>query len=175
MDKVNILGKFRHYLRELDIQLVLCHLDSFINAAYRLLQEVQVSILRTDYAFPVPLVNINGVDIVQILIGAKGVHISIDASARQHFKFGKLQSLPFGKRMNHLSLAFPHTFDRETDRALHPVEVIIDTCSGQHDHRGCHPEKGELGGQIVLKHSFDGLDGLFCILGVAEQVPVRSR
>ena len=36
-------------------------------------------------------------------------------------------------------------------------------------------EESELGGQIVLEHVLDGLDGLFRILYTAEQVAVSFR
>ena len=68
-----------------------------IDALYHVLQERQRTILLADDGLPVPLVDIQRVQIVQLLIGADGVHVGIDAVARLYLILGQRQTLPFGQ------------------------------------------------------------------------------
>ena len=62
--------------------------------------------------------------------------------------------------------------DREPDRALDAVQVVVDARPGQDRHRRRHAQERELGGEVVLEHVFHGLDGLFGLFDAAEQVAV---
>ena len=114
-------------------------------------------------------------EVVQLLVGTQGVHVGIDAAARGDAEFGELQALPFRERMDYLRLLLIETEHGEPDGTLHAVQVVVDTRSGENGHRRRHAQQGELGGKVVLEHVFDGLDGLFGLLGTAEEVPIAGR
>ena len=74
--------------------------------------------------------------------------------------------------MDYLGLALAHILDGEADRALDAVKVVIDARSGHDDHRRRDAQERELGGQIVLEHVLDGLDGFLGVFDAAEDVAV---
>ena len=106
--------------------------------------------------------------IVQVLVGAKGIHIGVDASAGLDSKLGELQSLPFGQRMHHFGLLFSHILDGEADGPFYPVQLVIQTGVGEDNHRCGNPQKCKLGREVVLKHILHALDGLFSVLDASE-------
>ena len=75
-----------------------------INPFHHLVQVFHASLLGFDNRLPVPLVDIQGMDVVELLVGAYGVHIGIDAVSRFDVVFSQREPLPFGQRMNHLGL-----------------------------------------------------------------------
>ena len=172
MDEENLVREGGHKLRELHIELVLRHLHRFIDAADGALQEVQVPVLGTDDLLPVPLVHIDGMEVVQVLVGTQGVHVGIDAAARGDAELGQFQPLPLREGMDHFRRPLVQAPDGEADGPLHTVQVIVDTRSGQDRHGSGHAQQCELGGQVVLEHVLDGLDGFFRLLGAAKQVAV---
>lgn len=78
--------------------------DRSHDALHCLLQMLQRTLLRRNHFFPVPLIHINGVEIVEIFIPPDGVHIRDNSAA--HIKTIAVQrrAFPFGQRMHHLSM-----------------------------------------------------------------------
>ena len=85
------------------------------------------TVLSRDDSLPVPLVDIERMEIVQLLVGTDGIHIGINAIPRLNLILGKRQTLPFGQRMNDLGLCIAEILDGERHRTLHAIQVIIDT------------------------------------------------
>ena len=175
VNEANLLGQHRHDLRELDVEPVLGHLDRLVNPTDGLLQERDGALLARNDLFPVPLVDVKRVNVVELLVGPQRVHVGINASARRDGHLGELQPLPFGQRMNHLGPALAHVADRERNGPLDAVQIVVDTRAGKHDHRGGHAQQRELSRQVLLEHVLDELDRLFGILDVVEQVAVARR
>ena len=88
-----------------------CHAQRGINGLHHCLQRLLISLLLRNDLFPVPLIHINGVDIIGILIPADGVHIGIKTLAGQETISAKSHPLPFCQRMNDLHMAVALLFD----------------------------------------------------------------
>ena len=111
-------------LGEADMEPVVGIADCPNDGIYNELQIVQVPVFAGNDLLPVPLIHINGVDIVELLVPADGVHIGV-----QSITYGKAvalqsQSLPFCQRMDHLSF-FAHGRNVEGDRTLVAVQVVV--------------------------------------------------
>ncbi len=131
-------------------------------------------LLRGDDLFPVPLVHIDGVDVVQILIGPEGIHVRVDAPAGSNAQFIQFQAFPFCQGVHDFGACLVHPLDGEGDRPLDAVQIVIDTGAAENDHGGRDAQQRQLGGQVHLEHVFDGFDGFFGILGRSKQVAVTA-
>ena len=118
----------------------------------------------TDYLLPIPLIHIDGMNVIKFLIRSQGIHICIDTSSRSKIHLSQLHPLPFCKRMHHLRLTGSHILNRKGHRPLDTVQIVIKSSSAHHDHGGSNPEKSKLSRKIFLEHILDSLDGFFGIL-----------
>ena len=114
-----------------------------INAADSLLQESDIAVSFRDHPFPVPLVDIQGMQIAQLLICPDGIHIGIDPISRLDTVFSQRKSFPFGKGMHDFRLGICHILDPERYRTLHSVEIIVDSHPFEDEKRGGHPAQPE--------------------------------
>ena len=104
--------------------------------AYNPFQESYVAVIGRDGTLPVPLVNIERVQIAQNLIGPYGIHIGIDPIARGNLVFGKRETLPFGKRMDHLGFGIVQILYGKCDGTLNTAQVVVDTHAFEDEKRG---------------------------------------
>ena len=148
--------------------------NSCIDAAHYVFQEDDSTVFAGYHSFPVPLVNIKRMQIVEFFIGTNCIHISIHAISRLYIIFGKGKSLPLGKRVHHLCLSFPQVLDRKTYRALHAVQIIIDSKSLQYKERSSNAAKAKLCTQILLKEFLYQFDTHFGLAHIQQRlVPFR--
>ena len=84
------------------IQTVFYAADRVHNGLDDELEIVEVAVLARDDLFPVPLIDIDRMDVVKLFVAADGVHIGIQAVSDRKVVFFECQTLPFGKRMHHL-------------------------------------------------------------------------
>ena len=175
MNEENILREHRLDLRELDVQFVFGNLYGFVYPADCLFKKCERPIFRRYDLLPVPLVHIDGMDVVQFLFRTKSIHIGIYSSSGRNAHLCKFHPLPFCKRMHNFRFASVHILDRERHRTLHSVKVVIQTCTAQDNHRCSNPEQGKLRGKVVLEHVLDCLDRLLCILEVSQNISVSFR
>ena len=118
-----------------------------------------VPVLPGDDLLPVPLVHIDGVDVVQILlVSADGVHIGVKALAHVEAVALQGQALPLGQGVDHLGV-LAYAGDIEADGALHAVEVVVQTGVGGHEQGGGHPAQVQGVGKVGLKGFFDKGNG----------------
>ena len=108
------------------------------------LQIVQVAVLAGDDLLPVPLVHVDGVDVVQLLVGTQGVHVGVDAAPGGDAQLRELGALPFGEGVYDLGLPLVHVLDREAHGALDAVQLVVEAGPGEHDHRSGHAQQGQL-------------------------------
>ena len=111
-------------------------------------------------------------DIVKFLIRTKSIHIRVYAPAGLHIHLCQLYPLPFCKRMYNFCPLLLHVLNRECDRSLYTVQVIIQTGTAEYYHRSSDSEQCQLSGKIILKHILDSLDCLFCIFYAAKQIAI---
>ena len=175
VDEKYLLRQLGHNLGKLYIQFVLGHLDGFINAPDNLFEELDVPLPGRDHPLPVPLVHINGMEIVQLLVGPQRIHICINAAACGSAQLGELHPFPFCEGMDNLCAAVGQILYREADRPLGAVEIVVDAGARKHDHRRCYAKQSQLGRQVDLEHIFYCLDGLFGIFGGTQEILISGR
>ena len=132
--------------------------DAAHDLPHRVLQGIQVAGLRGDDPLPVPLIHVDGMQVVQLFIPADGVHIGIDALARVKIVAEQGHALPLGQRLHHLRV---HARRRniKADRAFHAVQVIVQAGGGFHKQRRGHALQIQRLGQMILKSTLDQADG----------------
>ena len=116
------------------------------------------AVLEGDVFFPVPLVHVDGVEIVQLLVPADGVHVGVESGALLELIPFQGQTLPLGQGVDHLTLG-PHIGDVKGDGAFHTVEVVVQSGGAVHKQGGGDPVQVQPHGEIVLKIGVDQLNG----------------
>ena len=66
-----------------------------------------------------------GMDVVELLVGAQGVHVGIDAPSGTDTHLRELQPFPFGEGMYDLCPGVSHVLYGEGYRPLGSVEVVV--------------------------------------------------
>ncbi len=121
-------------------------------------QEIPVALLGGDDQLPVPLVHIDGVEVIQQLIPADGVHIGVEAGAGAEAVGPQGHPLPLGQGLDDLHLGPVHIQDIKLDRALHPVQVVVKAAFWPDKERGGDAGEAQGGGKLRLKGILGGLD-----------------
>ena len=124
--------------------------DRLNNACDRLLEVVDRAGFGRDDLFPVPLVDVNGVQVIHFFITADGVHIGIKALARLKAVFVKGEPLPFGERVDDLCLR-PGFENIKRDGAFNAVEVVVDAGRGIDEQRRGNPLESQRFRELLLK------------------------
>ncbi len=109
--------------------------DTAHNFPDGILEVEDVPVLGVNVLLLVPLVHVDGVEIVHDLIPADGAHVSIETRAQLELVALEGQALPLGQGVNHLTIG-SHIGDIKADGALHTVQVIIEAggascCAGR--------------------------------------------
>ena len=123
-------------------------------------QEAEVALLGAHRALPVPLIDVERVDVVQLFVGADGVHVGVESVSRGDLVGSELHAFPLGQRVHHFGTAFAQVADRERHGAFHAVEVVVDARARKHEQRGRDAAQAQAAGQHVGKNLFEVGDGL---------------
>ena len=103
-----------------DVQRVARLADSANDIAYGALEILNIAVVRRDDLFPVPLVNVNGVQVVDLFVAPDGVHIGEEALADVELVALEGKALPLGQRLHDLGVG-ADVGDIEGDGALDAV------------------------------------------------------
>ena len=106
-----------------------------------ILEVRKVPILRQHHLLPVPLVDVDRMDLIDIVIGAERIHISIYTPADGNAVVCERHPLPLRKRLDDLHALGIKVAHAEPDRVLHSVKVIIDARDLWNEDGRCHPGK----------------------------------
>ena len=138
------------------------------------LQIVQIAVLGGDDLLPVPLVHIGGVEVVQILVPADGIHVGVQALAGVELIALQSQTLPLGQRVDHHG-GVGHAADVKGDGALHAVQIVVQAGRLSYEQRGGDPVEAEGAAEAVLKQAVEQADGLLCFINIEQRgVPLRD-
>ena len=131
-----------------------------VDAADDVVKEVHRAILRADGALPVPLIDVERVDVVQLFVGADSVHVRVEPLAGRDTVSSQLHALPLGQRVNYLGASVAHVFDGERYGALHAVEVVVQARIGKDEERRRDASEAEGLGEFGLEGLLEQLDGV---------------
>ena len=137
-----------------------------VDALYHVLEMTHCALLIGYHRFPVPLVHVERVQIVQFFIGAYSVHVGIDAVARFNLVFSQREPLPLGQRVHHFGFGVAQVEDGERHGALGAVQVVVDAQSFEHKERCSNPLQPQFGREVLLKEVLDQLDAMFGLTAV---------
>ena len=97
-----------------------------------------------NHALPVPLVDIERMQVAQLLVGANGVHVGVNAVAGLHIVFGEGEAASTWPTSGPLRPGRRPILDGETSqRALCLPEVVVDAQTAQHKQRCRDTTEGE--------------------------------
>ena len=140
-----------------------------------LLEKIDSAVLLAYCHLPVPLVDIERVDVVEFLVGTNGIHIGVDAIAALDAIIGKNHTFPLGKRVDNLRLLVVHVFHRERYRTLNSVQVIVQSSTFQHKKRCRYTPQVQLRRQVRLEKIFYPLYAQLCLCQVQNRFISRRN
>ena len=175
-DEGYVAAQVRLELRELPFQLVAGHADRRYDPPHGVLEIIEIAVLHTDDLFPVPLIDVDGVDIVQHrLVAPDGVHVGVESLALVEVILAQRPALPLGKRLHDLTLGAADGGDIKGDRAFNAVEIVVETGIGAHEQRRGYALEIQRRTQILLKAPLDEFDGSLRLIDVQPgRVPLGN-
>ena len=155
-------------LREHGVQVHLGGAYSGHDGAHHGLEVVLGAVLLPDDLFPVPLIHIGRVEVVQLLVPANGVHVAVQALSYMEVIVLQGLALPFGQRLHHLGLDGP-VLEVEGDLALYAAQVIVQAGGSLQHQRGGDPGQVQSGAQRVCKQPLYRANGPLGIIQVQRR------
>lgn len=165
MDEGDVFRQARRDVREIFIDHQLGGFDGLVNFSDDVFEEADVAVGVGDGALPVPLVNVERVEVVEVFVGADGVHVGVEPEAGGDVVEAELHALPFGERVDDLGALAVEGADIERNGFLDAVEVVVDACAREDKERGRDATEAERVGEAFLKIFLDELDGDFGCFG----------
>ena len=141
------------YLGEVDLKKLACVADNAYDSLNGGFKIVERSVLASDHLLPIPLVNVDGVDIVKLLVATDGVHIGVKTVAYEEIVLLKGKTLPLCKRVHHLS-AFAYRGNVKGYGTLYTVKVVVESRAFRNEKGRAYTLKIKGLGKSVLKGSF---------------------
>ena len=157
LDEQHLARKIGMKLRIFDLERLVCDVDRVDDALDGVLQGGFVARFARDDLFPVPLIDIDRVQIVHDLVAADGVHIRDQTFAGAEAVTREGVALPLSQGMHDLRFN-ADVGDVKRDGALIAVEIVIQTGSSFDKQRRRHTQQIERVTQIFLEIVLDELD-----------------
>ena len=139
MDEADFLGQLRHDDRIESMEEKFTSLHIIPHLPDCIFQCIQGSLAGQNGFFPIPLVHIYRMQVIQLLIGSECIHIGIDTIAGPNIIVPQHHPLPFCKRHYNFSFFVSKIFHLEANGFLKSVKVIIQPGPFQHKKWGCNP------------------------------------
>ena len=164
-DKGDFPAEVGMQLRESPAKLIARIADCGNDAANGILQIIQRTVFPGDDLFPVPLVYIDGMQVIQhFFIAADSIHIGIQSFAHVKIIIFQGKAFPFGQGMDDLEFGAAHGRDVKGNGALITVEVIIEAAVCGDEQRCGNAFEIESCTQMPLKCLLDQFDGTLRII-----------
>ncbi len=128
------------------------------------LEIIYIPVFREDDLFPVPLIDIHRMEIIQhVLIAADSVHIRAQPAPGVKAVAFERHALPLGKRMHNLGfLVGAENIKRHG--ALYAVEIVIETRARLNKQRCGHAVEIQKRAEPVLKKAFEKPNGFLRVI-----------
>ncbi len=131
--------------------------------------------MDADDLLPVPLVDVDGVEIVEFLVSTDGVHVGVKSFSDTEPVITERHALPLGEGLNDLRLC-SGVLDVEGDLAFITVQVIVQAGGCLKKQRRGNAVKLQGGGQRISKLALDDTDRLLgIILRKKRMISVRNN
>ena len=142
-------------------------------------QEIEVALFRGQNAFPVPLIDIGAMIVVEEIILAHSAHVGAQAFSDAHAEFLQRNPLPFRGGLHDLGIdrvLVVVVCDVELDGSAGAVAVqqVIHTAFPIDDKRHRHHHKVKVFAEIVFNEALEGKDGLLG-LSAREETAIFLR
>ena len=162
-DEENVLGKVLYRFWIFVPHLVLHVLDDLEYLTDRVHQGIQAALLLCDHTFPVPLVHITGVQVIQLLIPADCVHVGVKAFTGFKAVLLKGHTFPFGKGVDNLQGLAGKTQHIKVHGPLRAVQVIVKTAAALHEQGGGNPLQVHFPSHLFLERVTYVFDCVLCL------------
>ena len=173
-DEEHIAAQLRRKAGELPLQLVERAADRADDPAHRILEELGRAHLAVDHLFPVPLVDVDRVEVVELLVAADRIHIRHKAVADEKAVVVQRQPLPLRQRVHDLRVQRGGG-DVERDRALDAVQVVVQAGRRVDKQRRGHALQVQCGADFDEENIFDQADRLLRLIKAeARRITFRN-
>mmetsp|Transcript_14592 Transcript_14592/g.26439 ORF Transcript_14592/g.26439 Transcript_14592/m.26439 type:complete len:238 (-) Transcript_14592:234-947(-) len=101
--------------------------DSLIDSFYRILEVFHVTVFGGNVLFPIPLINVERMSVVNIVVATKTTEISHDTLFFRDSVVVESPTLPLGKRKGYLKLSSWEITRSKGCRTFGTVEVVVES------------------------------------------------
>ena len=129
-----------------------------IDALDRRLEIRLCTFFLLDRLLPVPLVDVDRMQVVEFLVAADGVHIGVNTVPRADPVAADRHALPLSQRLHNFRLMLFHIKNRKINRSFHAVQVVVQTALGQYDQRSADTAQVQAVSDFLLKIILDLFD-----------------
>ena len=150
-------------LREFALQRLAHVAHGVHDGAYRRIQKVGAAVLAGDDLLPIPLVDVDGVEIVERLVAADGVHVGIQPFVHLKAVLFERQPLPFGEGVHDLPL-LADGGDVEGDGAFGAAQIVVEAGVGGDEEGRGNALQAQRALEFCLEAVFDIADGALQIV-----------
>ena len=159
--KAHMLGKVYAQLGICFLDLLQCGADGAYDGAHSVLQVFLSAGFAGDDLFPVPLIHIHRMQLIQLFVPADGVHVRIQAGIRCKTEAAQCLAFPLGQAVHHLCTLFQfgNGGNVKGDRAFHAVQVVVQSGGGVHEQGSGGPGQPKLAGQVCGEALLDHANG----------------
>ena len=126
-DEKDFVRNFRLNVSVKSVYIVAEVLNRIVNGRNRFFQIFFGSLFLCDNFFPVPLVNINGMKVIEVFVSSDGVHIGVDAVSRLDSVFAECHSLPLCKGLYDFHFQFVNILKCKAYSSFRAVQVVVET------------------------------------------------
>ena len=113
--------------------------ENFIYGFHGFHQESGGAVFAADYFFPVPLIDIEGMQVIRHLVPPDRVHIGIKTGSGLHTVTSQGEPLPLGQRMDDFSRPAAFIEHIERYRPFRPVQIVVESGFRPDKQRCGHP------------------------------------
>ena len=161
----NFAAELRVKLRIVPLELVECATDCLNNATNGVFQRIGIALVLRDDAFPVPLVHVNGVQVIGLFVGTDSVHIADQTATNGKVVAPECIALPFCERLNYLGI-LAYVWQVKSNRMLNAIEVVVHAGKRVNNQRSSDARQLQRSAQLGQKHVLDLLN---CFLSIVKR------
>ena len=164
-NKRNLFRQKRRNNRELGADRLFACDDAGVNLLDGRLEGFDVAFFRKDDLAPVPLVNVERMDIIQIFVGTNGVHVGVQTFAGFESVTFQSVTFPFRQRLDDFNRLM-RALDVKSDRHFDAVQIVVKSRAASNEKRSGNALQSQLTGEQLFKTIFNLLD---CLFGIAQR------
>mmetsp|Transcript_122581 Transcript_122581/g.354275 ORF Transcript_122581/g.354275 Transcript_122581/m.354275 type:complete len:205 (+) Transcript_122581:625-1239(+) len=135
--------------------------NSLVNIFDGGLQSVDITLFLSDHLFPIPLIDVQGVSVIDIVVTTKSTKVSDNSGTRLDLVIMKGPTLPLGQTKGHFQFHILKVTRGKGGGTFDAIEVVVEPTTLGDKKRTAHALKIDRFLELRLKGIFNVQEGFF--------------